>query len=366
MDSITLKRYFANYLNNLLINEFLSSTVKNIVNEIGTIINENSIDFHISIESNCRAEIENIIRNPSIRLSRVLKNVQLQYSYGVNLFFYFRRFTKKEIKNFTYFYFTSEATENRYIFKYHAVNSHLRNLLEKNELWFSSPVDFPDITDCKFEIETEPSEKNIADFYRKQGRGDILSQIDRVPPKPQFNKDLLDYHSKGVMSKLGIACFTEKYDNKLMWDRYGDGYKGVCLVFDLSTNAENHYQFYGRKVRYLSSPVKYFFDGSGTMEIGHIVHSKLKTYAYEHEVREMINFQFRDSEKRNIKFNPSALKGVIFGPDCSPKNKDLIRQIVYKKYNDIELIDAFVDNKLNIKLDKHKIRLKEKRKSGDF
>src|SRR4051794_20626854 len=35
----------------------------------------------------------------------------------------------------------------------------------------------------------------------------------------------------GIKSKVGIACFTETYENVLMWTHYAGNYTGMCLAY---------------------------------------------------------------------------------------------------------------------------------------
>jgi hypothetical protein len=98
------------------------------------------------------------------------------------------------------------------------------------------------------------------------------------------------------------------------------------------------------------------------MEIGTIIFSKLTKNKYENEIRELINFQFEEI-KRSIKFNPQALKGILFGPNCpeSDKNKIIGKLNQQKKYKDFELIETIIDLiDQKIKVKEHKLDLNEK------
>ncbi len=33
---------------------------------------------------------------------------------------------------------------------------------------------------------------------------------------------------------IGIACFTETYDNELMWAHYAHNYSGICIAYSSS------------------------------------------------------------------------------------------------------------------------------------
>lgn len=343
-----------------------------IVREIGTIVNDKLIKFVVHTDSVNQETIRNILNETFYRKFNIFWVVpSLKYGIGLELEFVEKKFSNKEIDNFTYYFFSPEASSNKYIFKYIEIGKGLDKLLTRNTFYFNKPQNFRDNTDCKYQIDTEASDQNILDFYYKKEL-EIFPNLDQkdfeksfsIPSKEKFEKDLMEHHYNGVFSLLGITCFSERYDNKLMWDQYADGSKGVCLVFDttVNTNARLYYSFCRKKVKYFNRPPKYFYDASGVMEIGHIAFAKTKDYKFENEIREMINFQYLGYENRVIKFDPRALKAIIFGPGTNKTQKERINSRFFgiPKYRDMELIESTLDNNLNLKLDPHKINLREK------
>ena len=370
-----MKKKLSKEIGNYFLNELLA--IKNedhIFYEIGSIINETTLNFIIYASTdNCktiRKVAEETFYKKYWAISLVLEK---KYSLIPKIKFVNKKFSQKDIQKFTYYYFIPEKTNNRYVFKYISINENLKKLLTNNSFWFNSPKNFSDITDCKFEIDTEPSRKNILDFYyQKQlhnfnDENKIMKISDfentfEYPSNKQFNADLLEHQYNGTISKLGVTCFSEKYDNKLMWDNYANGSKGVCLIFDTIVSNDKFYKFEGTKVKYSKTLPKYFFDASGKMEIGHIVFSKTNEYKFENEIRECLSFQINDKIDRNVQFNPIALRGIIFGASCTENNKEIIKQLISKKkYINIELIESSIDSKMNIKLSKHNIHLKDKK-----
>lgn len=364
-----MKVYFKKVLGNYFLNELLGDKRdKDYFKEIGTIISDKEIEFVIYTTPDNHDIINKISKNTFENKYFSIYSI-LNFKYGINykVTFVDKKFTQKDIQSFTYHYFIPEISTNRYIFKYLVDNQYIKPLLLNNSLWFGNPLEFSDITDCKFEIDTEASKESILDFYYKlhikenvknkpKLKIEEFSKNFNIPSMEKFNSDLLDHHHKGVFSKLGITCFSEKYDNKLMWDSYAAGSKGVCLIFDTTVPNEHYFKFDRRKVRYFNSLPKYFYDATGIMEIGHIICSKTKDYSYENEVREFINFQFEENIDRNVEYNPRALKGIIFGVNCSDKTKLKIQKLIsHKKYEGIELIESYLDNKFRVKLRKNKI-----------
>ena len=374
-----MKIYLQKQLGNFFINELLSTEIgKNVVKEIGIIINENSLKFVLNAPPEHHDDILKIAKQTfNVKYFDRYLVLKIKYRVVWDVQFVGENFTLNDIKDFTYYYFIPEVTSNRYIFKYHSVNEYLEKLLINNTLWFNSPESFKDITDCKFEIDTEVSQKNIIYFYynkyiQDSPKEDMIISIPvfeksfQLPSVNQFRMDLLNHHFNGVITKLGITCFSEKYDHKLMWDQYASGYAGVCLIFDTEISESDYYKFKGKKVRYFESPQKYFFDGTGHLEIGHVVYTKTREYEFENEVREIINFQFEEAIDRNIKFNPLALKGIIFGPSCTESTKDKVKQLVSDaKYNHVELINSSIDIRLKFQIESSNLDLKVKKATSN-
>lgn len=364
-----MKVYLKKVLGNYFLNELLKDgSVRDYFKEIGTIISDNEIKFIINTTPNNHGIINKIAKNTfENELFLIYSFLNLMHGINYKIKFINKKFTQRDIQSFTYHYFIPEISTNKYLFKYLPDNKYLKPLLLNNSLWFGNPLKFSDITDCKFEIDTEASKESILDFYYKlhikeNVKKNKILKLEEfsddfiLPSIEKFNSDLLDHHHKGVFSKLGITCFSEKYDNKLMWDSYTSGSQGICLIFDTTVLKEKYFEFNRRKVRYFKTLPKYFYDATGIMEIGHIICSKTKDYSYENEVREFINFQFEENINRNVEFNPRALKGIIFGAKCSDKTKRKIQKLIsHKKYEGIELIESYMDNKFKVKLTKNKI-----------
>lgn len=275
-----------------------------------------------------------------------------------------RSFTDTFIKKLSHYYFIPESTKNRFIFKYSSVNKNLISLLTNNTLWFADPNTFNDPFDCRSMIDADPREDEIRQFYYNLSNRNVsfldFSRSFEMPSRMQFLKDLERHHYTNSIRKLGICCFSESYNNKLMWAHYAENVTGVCLVFDTSIEvAEGHYSFSGDKVKYRDGPIKKFYDASGIFEVTDILYTKSKEWQYEREIRERLSFEKGDTN-RAISFDPNSLVGIIFGAKMSTNDKQTIKNLIvqFTKYN-LELIDSHIDLANNdIKLSKNRFGLK--------
>ncbi|MBD1384612.1 DUF2971 domain-containing protein [Mucilaginibacter rigui] len=272
------------------------------------------------------------------------------------------KFTAKYIATLSFYYFIPEKTKRRYIFKYMPVSLNSIKLLVNNELWFSDPRTFNDPFDTRYSIDADPKKEEIIDFYYKEAKklvgSEALLLTDfiktfKIPDRQVFLNDLEKHHYVNTIAdQYGICCFSEKHADHLMWSHYADNTKGICLVFDLNVVPENdYYVFSGSKVKYRNSIIKKFYDGSRYMDTTEIIYSKYKNWKYEHEIRELMTFESGTNE-RTVAFDPKSLKGIIFGPKTSNKDKKTIKSLVGQlaKYH-ISFIES------NIDLHSHSIRL---------
>jgi len=131
-----------------------------------------------------------------------------------------------------------------------------------------------------------------------------------------------------VYSK-GVSCFSEIFDDLLMWAYYADGHRGFCLEFDTS------YEPFSilHKVNYVSKAPKIdsnkifteTSDHSGITEA--YLATKYKDWAHEKEWR-VIHM------KKNFEFilKPNAVSGLYFGSEIDFVNFEIIALIV-RSYN---------------------------------
>jgi hypothetical protein len=125
------------------------------------------------------------------------------------------------------------------------LNKNTCNLLTTGELYFSKPRDFNDPYDCWLPIEpykitkemvlekthsrNSKTRRELISYIRQFWEGDIDKYVEH------WNKDLIDdpklfYElSRDHTDKFYVSCFSKKSNNMLMWSRYADSHKGICI-----------------------------------------------------------------------------------------------------------------------------------------
>jgi len=191
------------------------------------------------------------------------------------------------------------------------------------------------------------------------------------------------------------VCFSKKNDDSSMWGNYADNHKGVCLIYEddqLSADSTSRVKWQEPKaVNYGGEPIERNFfeslgqltypqvegwltgaDGSFSECYTHMVENEEKwrdeywkgfqakayrkdvSWEHEEEYRIIISdtfHSFNDKKARELKYDSTALKGVIFGIETSEfDKKSIIDALQQGGYKDVEYHQAdYWDRKILIR-----------------
>lgn len=135
---------------------------------------------------------------------------------------------------------------------------------------------------------------------------------------PEFRK--FQSHNKNyVKTKVGLICFSETYENPVMWSHYGKRHSGVCLGFDVKT--EYAFQVtYNKQRTFLSNQEISNQNGELRKAVIDSLKTKYIDWAYEKEVRMLLDFKkdcFQEDGKYFYRFGSDlVLKEVLLGVNC--------------------------------------------------
>lgn len=132
------------------------------------------------------------------------------------------------------------------LYKFHRINKFLYQLLIDNQLWFSKPYDFNDPFDTQFisdlkstdKLKTEAVETLVKQMHTDDFRfnKEVVKQV-LLKRANEIDLDkTMNEHLFKEFQNWGICCFSEVFDNLLMWSHYTDGHRGICLEFDFTSD----------------------------------------------------------------------------------------------------------------------------------
>lgn len=113
--------------------------------------------------------------------------------------------------------------------------------------------------------------------------------------------------------RLGILCLTEDPNSDKMWEKYGNGEKGICVGFN-SNLLFSHIRGGGGPVQYQAElPIVSPFDSFDDWRIK-LIYFKLRCWDFENEYR--LNKMYDNvasDEDRQITFPAEIVELVVFG-----------------------------------------------------
>lgn len=227
------------------------------------------------------------------------------------------------------------------IFKYQPLSAQTLQNLKTQTIYFASPLTFNDPYDCALKAGViEPTSAEIevlrehllseelpgetAASLRRTGlaelRSLVMNQVQRS----------IDRTVTEFLSSRGVACFSGRNDDLLMWSHYGGRYRGICLEF--STDFEPFDRI--RDVRYRQSmprlnAVAALVEDDYDQFID-LFFTKSHHWSYEKEWRCL------HAEAGTAFTYPSeALKAVYFGPDVVRASMEIVCLILAGQHVDV-------------------------------
>lgn len=117
----------------------------------------------------------------------------------------------------------------------------------------------------------------------------------------------------------GMLCFSESWDNPVLWSHYADKHRGICLGFDIPNQ-------YATEVNYTGKRVKVYFKNNDSEQglspnfVHELLCTKYEHWIYESERRMFLSLDEGTKEHGMYFYDFSdnlALKEVIIGPNCA-------------------------------------------------
>ena len=243
-----------------------------------------------------------------------------------------------------------------YLYKYRSIDKNTLFNLLNHQIWFPRPCDIDDPYDCAIHIErkhiTDNESKELFNLWKANK---IFTEMDfkklaiiystNGEPNRKFKK-LIEESGKyafagereKIIKECGIACFSKIYDDQNMWALYADKHRGICLEFDTK------YPFFSDSVQVNYKPQiptmniaeMLLSQSKGSLRL--MTTTKAKCWAYQKEMR-----IFMEPGNKCYKYDPKALTGVYFGLNTSDSDKELVFQILGKKFKEYYVIEKNED-----------------------
>lgn len=217
------------------------------------------------------------------------------------------------------------------LYKYENFDAQSLRNLKSQVLYFGSPLGFNDPYDCALTPNFAPLSDEEVDAIRE-----YYLQITDTPPAPrkqletftrkQMREMLLRAGNAAISASIerflktrGVACFSERNDDLLMWSHYGGRYKGFALEFDTSTEPFQKV----RQVHYVETPpqlpLKSMLLDQEYDPVADLFCTKSKSWAYEQEWRAI-----HSAAGTEYTYPAESLTGIYFGPDIPAQALEIV------------------------------------------
>lgn len=177
-----------------------------------------------------------------------------------------------------------------------------RNLLEKNQLYLSSPKDFNDVFDCRIStnyylLDSAYKIEKFIDLKIKTHREYFIRNHLNIDNEreilrkrltdnlDQFQKDFEAGIYKTQDKHYGILSLSKTWKNILMWSHYADYHRGFCIGLYESKLRKSNLFGTGGSVQYDKFPTISPFDMDLMKNSFVETHYKAKDWKYEEEYR---------------------------------------------------------------------------------
>jgi hypothetical protein len=212
-------------------------------------------------------------------------------------------------------------------------------LLENMTIMAKNPVEFNDPYDCDLELldlnsaSKERSKKSIEIFNSQLSPEEQHKIIDFENLTDEKVIEMYkNYALPNFAKTIGVACFSEKGDNSLMWSHYTRSHKGICVGFDLaklyfSLRSLKKDELALIKVDYTNTfkPFDYFKDYNAA--IYHWIRTKSDIWSYEEEVRILFtNLIFNAHNKFLFEFDKRAIAEIYLGSKMLHEEEGWIKE----------------------------------------
>ena len=219
------------------------------------------------------------------------------------------------------------------LYKYTRVES-FESMVSNSSLAFKNPSLFNDPYDCYPNlINFESVPDNFRQYYIEKYRPFLSPEIIKRVQNSSDNEVVSSFRDIGFsneLSKIAISCFSEEFDNMLMWSHYSGSHKGVCIGFNLRKLYLAIKSYYPAlvKVKYNNKFIRTDYFRNPKEAIGNWYRFKSDCWSYEKEIRIVLTNLTLDSTKQiYIPITKETISSVYVGSSTESKNESKIRSI---------------------------------------
>lgn len=230
------------------------------------------------------------------------------------------------------------------------------SIVSNSSLAFKNPSLFNDPYDCypgliNFDLVPENFRQYLIEKYKPFLTPEIIQRVENSSDN-EVVSSFRDQAFPTEQSNTAITCFSEKFDNLLMWSHYSNAHKGVCIGFDLKKLYLSIKNFHPAliKVKYTNEFVRTDYFTKTKEAIGNWYRIKSDCWSYEKEIRIVLTNLKLDSTKQIfIPINKESISTIYLGSNIESQDENQIRSICAKQLPRVRLLKMHLrDDSFNL------------------
>jgi hypothetical protein len=214
-----------------------------------------------------------------------------------------------------------------------------KNILLKNELFFTSPKDFNDPFDCRVPLNlsllnTDDKINAYLEKKRVHHNEDAIKNLEyRLRNElPKLQESWEELYGEGVSNYYGVLSLSKRWNSILMWSHYADHHKGYCVGF-WEENLRNSIEVSAGPVFYPPNndypQIDPLYDEDFAKTTIQQSHTKSNEWGYESEYR-LVKIRYPESltekdRKQNIP--NSFFAEIIIGLKTPLKTREELKEL---------------------------------------
>jgi hypothetical protein len=249
------------------------------------------------------------------------------------------------------------------LYKYRTWNkSEHKRLLTHCELYYASPDEFNEITECNLDYDyNSVSEEDIYKFCEEKVKIDYK---DYCISEKEFKEKVQELYSKNLFhdlnhrekskrenreilnKSLSIFSASQHSNNARLWSTFTNERRGYCVGIDFTEIYKNdeifgscgRVEYYDEKNPPKISPISLSTD-ERVFKMMKLIYSLPNRFIEEDEFR----FTKMYIKEKIVKLNPNWISEVILGSEMNKKDELEILKLVNEKYKSAQIKKLFVD-----------------------
>ena len=216
-------------------------------------------------------------------------------------------------------------------------------MLHNCTLLFKNPRYFNDPYDCyngliSFELVPDNYRSYVLQKYSSlispEDMGLIINALNTTSNE-QMSETYRNILIEDVFSHVGLCCFSEEYENLLMWSHYSDAHKGICIGLDI-----NKLRPYIASINPVLIKVKYKPDFKAAeyfvnhrQALSYCLQTKSVLWEYEKEIRiALFQLTLNENHQFLLDMGREVITEIYLGSKIKPEAEQVITSICKEKY----------------------------------